>query len=267
MLSIVTITLTACSSNKKLENAQGISGIRAQAIRDTAHSFSAQYGLALRSESINNMLQKQAQVLDKIFNFNAMLLAHNLLPPVLIQSQNSLHLAGPNIIRLSDRIYQVHAGAHFVTTPPSWRNYLLLGYKIPETPHFTLLPRTAEERQIWDKAIQEGSKEGSIQAFEIFLDNLGHLKRDFIGMAIYHTLLAKNMITSPYVSKADLGITGNTRELRINDQVMRITATANLKPDSHDWQAVLTPTPTMHPAPKHLGLAHAHPAVPRVSRQ
>jgi defect-in-organelle-trafficking protein DotC len=60
-----------------------------------------------------------------------------------------------------------------------------------------------------------------------------------MGMSIYRTLLAKNMVSAPFVAKAKLGITGNETALRINDQVLRITATANLQPNAKGWQAAL----------------------------
>ena len=72
---------------------------------------------------------------------------------------------------------------------------------------------------------------------------MNRLKRDYTGMVLYRTLLAQNMISSPAVSKADLGVTGDANSLRINDQIMRITADSTLNPDSKLWQPVLTKGP------------------------
>lgn len=240
LISLATLPLiSGCGMNKNIEDAKGLNNIRAQAIRDSAVSYGARYGLAVRTKVINSSLKKQQKQLDRIFNFNAMLLPHNLLPPVLAESRRSLNLAGPDVLRLSDRIYKIVTPAHFVTAPPSWRDYLWLNYDKPDEPDVTLLPRTQEERDLWNEYVQMGWKDGARQADQIFLENLGHLKRDFTGMSIYRVLLAKNMVSAPFVAKARLGITGNETELRINDEVLRITATANLRPNAKDWEAAL----------------------------
>ncbi len=58
-------------------------------------------------------------------------------------------------------------------------------------------------------------------------------------MILYRKLLAQNIVSPPFVSRADLGITGGGDRLRINDQVLRITAVSELKPNSKVWKARL----------------------------
>ena len=83
-------------------------------------------------------------------------------------------------------------------------------------------------------------KEGLQQANEIFAADLSRLKRDYLGIVLYRRLLAQGMITSPKVAKADLGVTGDADQIRINDEVMRITAHSALQPNSNQWNPVLT---------------------------
>ena len=59
-------------------------------------------------------------------------------------------------------------------------------------------------------------------------------------MVLYRRLLAQGMITSPQVAKAELGVTGNANQIRINDEVMRITAHSALQPNSNKWKPILT---------------------------
>ncbi len=47
------------------------------------------------------------------------------------------------------------------------------------------------------------------------------------------------MVTAPFVSTADLGVTGDAHEMRINDRVLRITETSRLNTNTSDWRAAL----------------------------
>ena len=61
-----------------------------------------------------------------------------------------------------------------------------------------------------------------------------------IGMILYRRLLTLHMVSAPFVASADLGVTGNATHLRINDQVLRITAQSALQPNAKKWRPVIT---------------------------
>src|SRR5262245_36974647 len=103
-------------------------GIRINAIQNTALSVGAQGGLAWRAHQINERLNKEAAYLDRIFNFNSLLLKNSVLPPVLAEGRTALNLADPYTIRLADRIYKIVSPPRFVTAAPNWRDYLWLNY-------------------------------------------------------------------------------------------------------------------------------------------
>src|SRR5215467_11161862 len=84
-----------------------VSGMRSQSLQDTALSLGARGGLAWRACEINRLLLKQERLLNRVFNFNAMLLDKNVLPPVLIEGRNTLQLSGIDAIRIADRTYQI----------------------------------------------------------------------------------------------------------------------------------------------------------------
>lgn len=216
-----------------------ISQIRTKALEDTAMSLGAQGGLAVTSKEVNNRLEADKWSLETIYNFNGMMLSHGVLPPVLVESDDSLNLADPNTIRVADKTYKIVAQARFATTPPHWRDYLWMPFKKPELPDKVLLPRTEEERKIWAKAIKMGWDKGIEQSYNIFQQNLARLKRDYQGMILYRKLLQEKMVSPPYVSKTELGVTGNGTDMRINDQVLRITELPKLQTDSHTWKAIV----------------------------
>jgi len=213
--------------------------IRLNAIQETALSVGARAGLSWRAKQIDAVLQDNTRHLNQLYNFNAMLLDHDVLPPVLAEGNAVLNLASPDTIRIADRTYKIISQARFVTAAPTWRQYLWMDYSPPEAPDRTLLPKTDEEQQIWDAYIKQGWQDGIKQANQIFQANLNRLTRDYNGMALYRKLLAQNIISKPYVAKTNLGITGGGNSMSINDQVLRITALPQLNANSSAWKPVI----------------------------
>jgi defect-in-organelle-trafficking protein DotC len=220
-------------------NATELSQLRVKSLKDSAMSLGAQGGLAWSSEQINAQLSKDRRSLDSIYNFNAMMLSHGVLPPVLEQGDNSLNLADPNTIRVADRTYKIVQQARFATTAPHWREYLWLSYAKPALPDKTLLPKTDEEQKIWHDGIHAGWQMGIEQSYSIFQQNLARLKRDINGMILYRKLLQERMISPPFVARTELGITGDGTDMRVNDQVLRIVELPKLQTNSRHWNAVV----------------------------
>jgi defect-in-organelle-trafficking protein DotC len=220
-------------------SASEVSQIRIKALQDTAMSVGAQGGLAWASQQINKRLDKDKWYLETVYNFNGMMLSHGVLPPVLVEGNNSLNQDDPNTIRIADKTYKIAQQARFATTPPNWREYIWMPFNSPELPNKVLLPRNSEERKLWSKSIKIGWENGIVQAYNIFQQNLARLKRDYNGMILYRKLLQEQMISAPYVSKTELGVTGDGSDMRINDQVLRITELPKLQTDSSDWKAIV----------------------------
>ncbi|MDR3442868.1 MAG: type IV secretion system DotC family protein [Legionella sp.] len=223
----------------KEKNRKKTGKIRQMALRETALSLGAQAGLAWRAKAIDEELAKQTRTLDTIYDFNSLTLEHNILPPVLLEGRNTLNLADDQNIRISDRTYKVSKQAHFVTTPPTWRQYLWLDYVKPEYPNHTLLPKTKVEKKVWCMYTARGWKNGIDQANTILEDNIARIKEDFGGMILYRKLLAMNMVSPPFVSHTDLGVTGDATEIHIDDRVLRITALPALNINSKEWRAAV----------------------------
>jgi defect-in-organelle-trafficking protein DotC len=220
-------------------NQTNLSQLRAKSLQDSAMSIGAQGGLAWASDQINAKLDQDKKYLNSIFNFSAMVLSHGVVPPVLEEGDNTLNLADPNTIRVSDRTYKIVQQARFATTPPNWREYLWLTYNKPALPDKTLLPRTTEEQKIWKEGIRAGWEKGIEQAYSIFQQNLARLKRDFRGMILYRKLLQEKMISPPFVARTELGVTGDGDDMRVNDQVLRIVELPKLQTNSKNWKAIV----------------------------
>lgn len=221
-------------------NVQGVNEIRYAALQEAANSLGARTGLAWQGRNIDFYLQKESPFLDQAFDFNQLLLEHNVLPPVLAENNESMNVDNDDTLRTAEKTYRILQPSRFVTAPPNWRNYLWMTYKQPKLSDRSLLPQSPAETQVWDHFFREGWREGIDQANQIFTENLNRLKRDMIGMILYRELLAEHMVSAPYVAKSQLGVTGDASQLRINDEVIRITAQSQLQTDPNQWKPVLS---------------------------
>jgi len=226
------------TSSKSADDETVTNHIRLKALSEIAMSLGAQGGLAWASEQINTRLQKDRWALETTYNFNGMLLSHSVLPPVLVEGNNTLSTSDPSTIRIADKNYKIIQQARFATTPPNWHTYLWTTYNKPEAPNKVLLPRNSDERKIWRKSAKEGWQKGIEQAYSIFQQNLARLKRDYYGMILYRKLLQEKMVSAPYVSRTEMGVTGDGSNMNINDQVLRITVMPQLQTDSKNWHAI-----------------------------
>jgi defect-in-organelle-trafficking protein DotC len=214
-----------------------VSAMRVQILRDTALSVGARAGLAQRARQINRMLLKHEVVLARIFNFHAMLLENQILPPVLVEARQAASFSSNDSIRIAEMNYKILHQAKFVSTAPHWRDYLWMSYRNPDTPDKTLLPNNREEKVVWQKYVEEGWLAGILQAESIFRENIHRLERDYNGMIRYRKLLASNMVSPPYVTSVDMGITGDKDNITVHDRVLKITAFPGLEVDSSKWKA------------------------------
>ncbi len=237
--SLAGLQMMANTKSASVNSMPSMSKIREMSLKETALSLGAQSGLAWRAKYVDEELVKQSHNLDAIYDFNAITLEHNILPPVLLEGRNTLNLADAQTIRISDRTYKVAKQARFITTPPNWRQYLWMDYKKPDYPHVTLLPKTKEERAVWCFYVDKGWSNGVEQANTILEENIARIKEDFAGMIMYRKLLAMNMVSPPYVSHTDLGVTGDGEEIHIDDRVLRITALPALNTNSNEWRAAV----------------------------
>jgi len=89
-----------------------------------------------------------------------------------------------------------------------------------------------EEQKVWKASVRLGWEKGIEQAYSIFKQNLARLKRHYQGMILYRKLLQQKMINAPFVSRTELGVTGDGDDMRINDQVLRIVELPHLQTET-----------------------------------
>lgn len=226
--------------------------IRAKAMQEAALSYGARSGLIRRTFDIRGSLEKMEPYMDATFNFTPLMMtdfqagevgdkrARMVVPPVIVETGRTFNQQDANLIRIRDKIDRIEANAHFTSSTPNWRKYLLrdLGETKASLPHASLLPRTPEERAQWDKWVEEGYEAGKAQADAIFDSDKARLERDFIGMIRYYELVEQKIVSLPYVATRNDGITGDANQLNINDVTLRITVQPAFQTNPKDWSPV-----------------------------
>ncbi len=213
----------------------GVSEIRYGALRDTAVSYGAQAGLARRNYEIQQTLDRQGAYLDQVYSFQALMVEGNVLPPVLTQADDVYDQQSDTVLRIVNNIYRIETQARFTYAPPTWRAYLQRDYTF-NPPSVSLAPKDDKESALWKRFVAEGFAAGMQQADAIFEENMARLNRDFNGMARYRVLLAKGMVTRPFVASANVGTTGTGNAMHVGETVLRITATPQFVTEPGDWK-------------------------------
>lgn len=235
-------------AGQKAETKMGLQ-IRNDAIREAALSYGARGGLAHRTFEIQRRLAEHDTSLSKTFNFARVLIAAPsgflIEPPIVSEAQRATIVnGGGQRAVVADRVFRINKAARIVMAPRDWRLYLERDWGRVDPPPALLLPRDADEREIWRELVAEGWTAGVEQAEETFEADLDRMTNDFTGMVRYRELLAQGMISSPYAMQEDRGVTGGGTEMRIGDRGVAITGPSVLIPRSDAWTAAPQKTTT-----------------------
>lgn len=219
----------------------GDSAVRYDSIHQMALKFGAQSGLAWQSDNISSILSAHRKRLASVYDFRGLLIDAHILPPILQETRQDINLdASENMMRISDMTVEMIQEAKFVTTAPLWHEYVQLGHSAPMLPQVSLLPQNVEERDIWDKSVLDGWLMGVEQANDIFMSGIYRLNRDFTGIVLFHRFYEQGLVSRPYASTTEMGVTGDERKVVVGDQVVRMSQQARLLTQESDtWDPLL----------------------------
>ncbi|WP_294537735.1 type IV secretory system conjugative DNA transfer family protein [uncultured Rhodoblastus sp.] len=214
---------------------------REETLRDAGLTYGAKGGLAGRAFAINEMLRRYEDNLDRVYDFDAVVLHHPgsrilMVPPIVSEAQMAFALTEQGqVARETACVYSITRAARLASAPPNWRAYLVRDWGWPKQPADAVLPRTEQEVQYWNKFVAEGWGRGEKQAVDIYLADLGRLQRDIVGMARYRVLLKKGLVENPRVVFNEKSVDGGGGELRGGDRVVRITGQPGLRANGAPW--------------------------------
>lgn len=219
-----------------------VSNGRARLLRVAGLAYGAQAGLAAETAALREALLEQASLLDRTFDFSRVVLRPEtlspsgalVLPPVIVAAERPMEVQeSGDVIRIADRRYEIAEPARFAVSVPDWRAYLLRDYDPPQPPPADVLPKTAAEREIWRKAVDEGWEAGVSQARRLLADDLARLERDYVGMIRYRRLAEDGRIGDVRMAFGQTPLVLDAEEvaLRVGDVVGRIVEQSRWRTD------------------------------------
>ncbi|WP_119344385.1 type IV secretory system conjugative DNA transfer family protein [Facilibium subflavum] len=216
--------------------------LRLQAIQQAALELGIQSGLYKGQTLIERALDRMAPMLYQSYNFNALTLQNNILPPVIETGYNQSNVsANARKVTVNGQVYHIVKQAHFVSNVPTWRDYLITGFTKPAIPDRSVLPQNDTEKTLWKKEVQYGWQQGIVQACDIFKQNMHRLNRDFRGMIMYYQLVNRDMMLPPYVHSQSKAIVHNSDNLSIDNHLLDLQVLPQFQSNASRWQAILKP--------------------------
>jgi defect in organelle trafficking protein DotC len=244
-----------------LRSNNGISALRAKMLSEAGRTVGFRGGLAARAGVLIDELALRRKALDAMFQFHTLIGRNGAVPPVIVEARD-LSAFSDDQIRTASRVYKIQREEHFVSVPPTWRDYLFVGLLLNggvDLPAPEARPKGDDELAIWREAVKAGWSDGEAQAIAILQANFDRLVRDYTGMIRYSVLLQQGMITRTQVAESRQTVTGNTKELKLGDSLRRLTKKAEFETDANKWR----PTVTRGIAPQPLSAPAFHsPATP-----
>ena len=218
--------------------------LRLKLVREAAMSAAMRASLAKQSEQINKLLDAHARLLDDTYDFPALMLPNNVVPPVVRKVERVTEQQG-DVLRYSALQFQIVKQASFATRAPSWRQYL----PIPiwgdiGTTHPSLMPTSGAETEAARQGIEQGWRAGIEQANGMFFKGLTRLQNDWLGMNTYHALLKSNMVTAPIINRQDVPISGDATSMVVDESTYRIEAKPVFNPSLSQWLALVDKSST-----------------------
>lgn len=214
---------------------------RQQFIMELALSIGAQAGYHYELQRWTKRIKKHSEWLHKNFRIAPLMLKKGtLLPPVLTTSENNVSLSDDaQIIRAAGQVFKIIQQPKFVLTAPTWETYLLsLISESPDKPVPFDLPRSADESLVWEHYVIEGWNQGVKKVEVDFRINIARLRRDIVGMSLYHILLDRGMISEPIITKNEMPVSGDDETLVIDDKNLEIKVVPKMQHNVENWRPI-----------------------------
>lgn len=216
----------------------GKSSFAFNAVHEIGYSYGMRGGLAFESKRIADWMEAKAESMDRVFNFQPVMIAGGVVPPVLVETTDAYSSTDGNYKKIADVVYKIERPAYFSSTPPNWRTYMVKAFHFNANNIGGWQPRSSEERDVWTAAVKAGWKQGVSQAHEIFEANFSRLSRDLSGMILFNELLDRKLVSAPVIENSTVAVSGGGDMMSINQTTAVIESGAKLKPSPQQWKNV-----------------------------
>ncbi len=220
----------------------GVNSLRAKMVGDAGRTVGFRSGLASRARTLVKSLDTRTPELDALFQFSTLVRSDGTIPPVIVEATDVASF-GPDQFRSAGHVYRIEKEERFVAVPPTWRNYLLAGLSTKEKVELPIpeaRPQDDQEASIWRDAVRAGWAQGEKQADAVLESNFNRLTRDYTGMILYSPLLANGMILPTAVAESSQTVTGDGKQIMLNDSLRRLTTKAKFETNADKWKPVIS---------------------------
>lgn len=221
-----------------------IANKRMQSMREAALSVGAQNGYVSEMNKLRTEINREANYFDGLFAFKDLMRIATpgekslyFLPAVIHESGEVTASSTDNKrIEVSGQYYEIIKRERLVTTPPDWREYLLIDIPVDVSkPVGALLPKTAEEQAMWSDWTSEGWETGVLQANAEMTARARNLGSDFTGMVKYLRLVEEGKINPSYVASQYRGSVNQGNSMHLNRRTFAITSGASFSGKVDKW--------------------------------
>ncbi|MDH5327658.1 MAG: type IV secretion system DotC family protein [Gammaproteobacteria bacterium] len=214
-------------------------GPRGPLLQEEAMRIGAAGGMAHRHQKLEKAVLTVSSALDRTFRFDSVAMKNGtVLPPVLSTAKDNLAISdNSQVLRTAGQSFHILKQARFITVIPTWRDYLLnspsQSFKTP-----ALLPRNKAELNAWRVWVVRGWQHGMSNADAVWRININQLRRDLVGMYLYHLLKLRGMVSEPFIKDSVQAVSGDDDNLVINDRTLAITTKPKMQHDTENWRAI-----------------------------
>lgn len=226
---------------------------RLRAVVDSGISVGIKSGMSFHLENIRRAVKANERNLDQVYDFGMLLIHDRVVPPVITEARDIYSQDGNYTLRLSGAHYRIESQARFVSTPPTWRDYLTFPRaNISRTDLVAnLSPKTEEERKAWKMAVADGWRQGVAQANLILSTAFDRMNRDLSGMLRFHTFVMQGKISLPAIASESIAVTREGATMSVDETLLRIVTLPEFNGRLDTWTASGSLTPAQASTPTH----------------
>lgn len=219
-------------------------GFKEALLRKKGISFGIQGGKYWAMGELEKYVSSKGDSLVLNFDFRRIVIPYQgylVLPPVIDQlDSKTVYRPNGRQIRSAEQVYDIRSNPRFVTSIPTWKDYVSFEREKPVIRYANILPDPKVEReiQIWQEAVREGWLQGMDLAVRAINLQFALLASDFQGMIRYHLMRDREMVSELQVDSTFYEVVGGGASMSVNDVIITISANPILNSNRFQWKAI-----------------------------
>lgn len=166
-------------------------------VKNEAYNYGLESAMYYEQNRLNAILEEHSSIWYQTFNFSPFIVNGNILLPSLRVTTSLMEQVSSTKIRRVKASYHLSADAEIVSSPPTWRDYLIRLTPKPAIIDEVLRPRSDIEKIAFDNSFKNGWRIGKMQAASIFESDLARLESALVELYDFRIKAAQGILTIP----------------------------------------------------------------------